>query len=84
MVGDLTGHQLDGYRLKKRLGEGTFGMVYLADDLRRKREVAIKVVDPATTTQDQFYRKVNAVAWSPDGERLASSSYGVVLIWQEG
>ncbi len=59
MLVDLTGHQLDWYRLKKRLGEGTFGTVYLADDLRRKREVAIKVVDPATTTQDQFYREVN-------------------------
>ncbi len=36
------GYELDGYEIKDVLGAGGFGVTYLAEDTRRKREVAIK------------------------------------------
>jgi serine/threonine protein kinase/tetratricopeptide (TPR) repeat protein len=44
-TGRLTGgHLLDRYRIVSRIGAGGMGEVYLADDLRLRRKVAIKVL----------------------------------------
>src|SRR5689334_22453756 len=61
MLADLTGKQLDTYRLARRLGGGTFGDVYEATDLRRHERVAVKVMEPLKTPQaiQQFIREVN-------------------------
>lgn len=57
---------LDRYEIKAELGRGGFGRVYLADDLRLDREVAIKVLrqsDEFTDTDYQrFRREINIAA----------------------
>lgn len=36
----------DRYRIQRELGEGGMATVYLAEDLKHKRQVAIKVLKP--------------------------------------
>jgi serine/threonine-protein kinase len=36
----------DRYKIEKRLGEGGMATVYLAEDLKHKRKVAVKVLRP--------------------------------------
>ncbi len=43
-VADLTGRTLGDYRLLRRLGQGGMGQVYLAEQISRKRKVAVKVL----------------------------------------
>ena len=40
----LQGALGDGYQLRELIGEGGFGSVYRAVDLKLKREVAVKVI----------------------------------------
>ena len=60
------GQQLLHYRLTEKIGEGGMGEVYLAQDTKLGREVAIKVL-PASMAQDEsrvlrFEREARAVA----------------------
>jgi len=58
--------QIAGYRLIQKLGEGAMGAVYKARQLSLDRDVAIKVLAPHLSEDDQyvqrFFREAKAVA----------------------
>jgi serine/threonine protein kinase len=41
----------DRYRIERELGAGGMATVYLAEDLKHRRKVAIKVLRPSITSQ---------------------------------
>jgi serine/threonine-protein kinase len=53
---DLSGRQLGDLRLLRRLGRGAMADVYLAEQCRLKRRVAVKILKPALA-EDQTYLK---------------------------
>ena len=60
------GHALaDRYRIERELGQGGMATVYLAQDLKHDRKVAIKVLDSelaATVGADRFLREITIAA----------------------
>jgi eukaryotic-like serine/threonine-protein kinase len=55
----------DRYRIERVLGEGGMATVYLAEDLKHRRKVAVKVMRPelaATLGSDRFLREVEIAA----------------------
>ncbi len=46
ITGRLSTALADRYRIERHLGEGGMATVYLAEDLKHKREVAVKVLRP--------------------------------------
>jgi hypothetical protein len=52
----------DRYRVLHRLGSGTFSTVYLADDLKMGRQVAVKVVDKSRDVEGRALREAQAAA----------------------
>ncbi len=55
----------DRYRIERVLGEGGMATVYLAEDLKHQRQVAVKVMRPelaATLGADRFLREIQIAA----------------------
>ena len=55
----------DRYRLERELGQGGMATVYLAEDLKHHRKVALKVLRPdlaATLGSDRFLREIEVAA----------------------
>ncbi|HSB55552.1 MAG TPA: protein kinase, partial [Gemmatimonadales bacterium] len=53
------------YQLKRELGGGSMAAVYLAEDVRHRRQVAIKVLRPeyaATFAAERFLREIEIAA----------------------
>ena len=53
------------YRIERQLGEGGMAAVYLADDLKHERKVALKVLKPelaAVVGADRFLAEINTTA----------------------
>ena len=62
-VADLTGRVLAGrYRLLAPIGAGASGRVYVADDVRLRRRVAVKVLHAALADDAGFLRRFRAEA----------------------
>ena len=59
IVGALVGHSLGPYQLIGSLGGGGMGEVYRARDTRLGREVAIKVLPSAFSTDSDRLRRLN-------------------------
>jgi eukaryotic-like serine/threonine-protein kinase len=63
---DLSGRSLAHYRVLERLGKGGMGEVFLAEDLRLGRQVALKVLRPELTADprhlERFEREARSVA----------------------
>ncbi len=61
----LATHLADRYLLLRGLGEGGMATVYLAEDLKHKRQVAIKVLRPelgAALGAERFLREIETTA----------------------
>src|SRR5262245_46708225 len=61
----LTTALSDRYRIERDLGQGGMATVYLAEDLRHRRKVAVKVLRPelaATLGPDRFFREIEVAA----------------------
>jgi len=55
----------DRYRLERELGQGGMATVYLAEDLKHRRKVAIKVLRPelaAVIGAERFLREIQTIA----------------------
>jgi serine/threonine-protein kinase len=55
----------DRYRLERELGQGGMATVYLAEDLKHGRQVAIKVLRPelaAVIGPERFVREIRTIA----------------------
>jgi len=52
----------DRYQIVRKLGSGAFATVYLADDLKMGRPVAIKVVEHTADVEDRVVREAQAAA----------------------
>ena len=79
---DLLGHpqQIGRYRIEKVLGEGGFGIVYLAHDDQLKRAVAIKVPRP-----ERLARPEDAEAYLTEARTVASLDHpNIVPIFDVG
>jgi tetratricopeptide (TPR) repeat protein/tRNA A-37 threonylcarbamoyl transferase component Bud32 len=59
-MADRSGQQLDNYSLIRLLGQGTFGEVYLGEHIRRKKQVAIKILH-TRISNEEFYDFINEV-----------------------
>jgi serine/threonine protein kinase len=78
---DLTGKTLDGrYRLDALVGQGGFGMVYAAEDLRLGRRVAVKVIKPWWADDPEWTDR-----FEQEAQLAASLNHpGIVAVYDSG
>ena len=75
-----TGGVVAGYRIEKLLGRGGMAAVYLAEDPRLKRKVALKVLAPELADDEAFRRR-----FITESERLASVDHpNIIPIYEAG
>ena len=75
-----TGGVVAGYRIETLLGRGGMAAVYLAEDPRLKRKVALKVLAPELAADDAFRRR-----FIGESERLASVDHpNIIPVYEAG
>ena len=57
----------DGYQLQWIIGHGGMSTVWLADDLANEREVAIKVLRPEFSSNEEFLTRFRNEALAAEG-----------------
>jgi serine/threonine-protein kinase len=65
MLDSLSAALADRYAIERRLGEGGMATVYLAEDMRHERKVALKVLKPelaAVLGADRFVQEIKTTA----------------------
>jgi len=65
MLNRLIDALADRYRVERELGSGAMATVYLAEDLKHRRKVAVKVLRPelaATLGPERFVREIEIAA----------------------
>ena len=65
LLSSLQGPLAGRYRLERELGRGGMAIVFLAEDLKHQRQVAIKVLRPdlaASVGRDRFLREITLAA----------------------
>jgi serine/threonine protein kinase len=71
---------VEGYRLGRILGEGGMATVYLARDLKKQRDVALKVMSPELSDDElfveRFKRETRAAASMRSGHIIRVYEYG--------
>ncbi len=84
----LIQHLPERFKVRKTLGKGTYGIVYLARDERHKRDVAIKILRPewmaVTNTKNRFLRESRAAARLNHSAivRVLESDENAKIAWQ--
>jgi hypothetical protein len=74
------GNDFLGYRIEELIGRGGMGVVYQAFDLRLKRPVALKLVEPSLALDEEFRRR-----FARESELLMSLEHAnVVPIYDAG
>src|SRR5262245_43488199 len=64
-ISDLTTALADRYRIEREVGQGGMATVYLAEDAKHRRKVAIKVLRPelaAVIGAERFVREIQTIA----------------------
>lgn len=75
-TGDLVGRVLGGrYRLRSLIGNGASARVYLADDVKLRRRVAVKVLHASLAEDDAFLRR-----FQHEAEALAPLSHPNIVV----
>ncbi len=80
MADELAGRQLGGFRLISLLGEGAHGSVWLANQVRLDREVALKILDPVVARNPDTARR-----FEREGRAAASLDHpNIVPVYEAG
>jgi serine/threonine protein kinase len=61
------GHSIGGYRILKKIGAGGMGEVYLAEDSRLRRKIALKVLHSDVDQDDERLRRFQQEAFAASG-----------------
>ena len=83
----LTAALADRYRIERELGQGGMATVYLAEDLKHHRKVAVKVLRPelaAALGAERFLREIETTANLRHPHILPLYDSGAVGPWDRG